>query len=909
MLKVPSFAYFSDSRVTVYQDDTQFWKFYLIPDYVSIRLDKNGNPVFLLIKYAFGDQDRAEDKTMPRGGGFMVMDVEMRVPEADETKIKAQLQKYVNDTWNQMKELAEHHSTSVQGARLHSWSKLPGQGTSTLDLGVDDVLLGLGPDGPAAPPGDKPPDVVLAQPTWKEGTFTVSAPQSTELVSHRVTEGKVSLTGTNVVSANMDLTPAGATFMQKTLTNLDGGGATDLTPIQVTYNLKFLARVPPVHMLVTADSRSLYESCRSIMHDYDSNGCDDDSISHSDQQLQMAVSSGLVKIQLDAGTLSLSDDFLQQMYKGALDFVMSMIKDSFFDKKPAPAQSTSGQPGDGSDGKPSDPTADFVNRDSDVYYFKSEFDESSMHIGYDETVQSLQDWPINPQGTLQTFLAGVSAAEMKKYVRVVDLDDPFFQTLGLTVTCFADWATEPIAFVECQLRYTGQDENGQNVEKVQTFTFTKDHTSDFWDPSLIGRKREYSYRWRVGFIGHDAGPFSDWKTDTTPKLNFSVADPGKIAIKVLAGNVDWAQVTKQVQVDLSYQDPGSSVAEETTTLVLANGQAEQDYQRYIYTAWDQPVRYRTRHFLKNDQTVESDWQPTLSRQILINDPSSLDKLQVQLVPTGWSDNVIQSVVNVRYQDPVNSYMLEDNRLINGPDKFFSWMVVLKDPKRRKFQYKVLTTYKDGSPAAQTDWIDADGDQTVPIVIRQSPALKVKLLPNLIDFKVTPVVEATLHYDDPQGNVHKVESFPFTDPTPAVWTFPIVDDGRRTYRCSTTFHTADGKTVQLPEVATDETALVLPKLPVPEINCLVVPKLLDLVQTPVVEVDVTYKDPAHDIDYSETLVFTDQNAQSFRVQIADGSPREYQVAVTYYLADGRLAKRDPVTLAQDKIVIPRYLPGT
>ena len=47
-----------------------------------------------------------------------------------------------------------------------------------------------------------------------EGTFSVSAPQSTELVSHRVTEGKVSLTGTNVVSANMDLTPAGALVIQ-----------------------------------------------------------------------------------------------------------------------------------------------------------------------------------------------------------------------------------------------------------------------------------------------------------------------------------------------------------------------------------------------------------------------------------------------------------------------------------------------------------------------------------------------------------------------------------------------------------------------------------------------------------------------------------------------------------------------
>ena len=83
MLKVPSFAYYDDLRVSVYQDDTMFWKFYFIPDYISIRKDINGNPVFLLIKYAFGDQDREENPDLPRGGGYMAFDVEMRVPETD----------------------------------------------------------------------------------------------------------------------------------------------------------------------------------------------------------------------------------------------------------------------------------------------------------------------------------------------------------------------------------------------------------------------------------------------------------------------------------------------------------------------------------------------------------------------------------------------------------------------------------------------------------------------------------------------------------------------------------------------------------------------------------------------------------------------------------------------------------
>ena len=70
MLKVPSYRYFKDQRVTAYQDNTVWWKFYLIPDYVSIRRDANGDPIFLLIKYAFSDQDRAKNPSLPVGGGF-----------------------------------------------------------------------------------------------------------------------------------------------------------------------------------------------------------------------------------------------------------------------------------------------------------------------------------------------------------------------------------------------------------------------------------------------------------------------------------------------------------------------------------------------------------------------------------------------------------------------------------------------------------------------------------------------------------------------------------------------------------------------------------------------------------------------------------------------------------------------
>jgi hypothetical protein len=72
--------------------------------------------------------------------------------------------------------------------------------------------------------------------------------------------------------------------------------------------------------------------------------------------------------------------------------------------------------------------------------------------------------------------------------------------------------------------------------------------------------------------------------------------------------------------------------------------------------------------------------------------------------------------------------------------------------------------------------------------------------------------------------------------------------------------------------------------------------------------VNYQDPAHNIEYQETLVFTSQDPQKFRVQVDKDSPREYNVTVTYYLSDGKVVAKPPVTLDKSKIVIPRYLAG-
>ena len=80
--------------------------------------------------------------------------------------------------------------------------------------------------------------------------------------------------GNNVAAFSLDLTPDGATFMEQTLVGRDGRGATDLTPIQVVYELTMLAKLPPATMYIKFNTASLYHAVQELFHEH--TNCSDD---------------------------------------------------------------------------------------------------------------------------------------------------------------------------------------------------------------------------------------------------------------------------------------------------------------------------------------------------------------------------------------------------------------------------------------------------------------------------------------------------------------------------------------------------------------------------------------------------------------------------------------------------------
>jgi hypothetical protein len=188
-------------------------------------------------------------------------------------------------------------------------------------------------------------------------------------------------------------------------------------------------------------------------------------------------------------------------------------------------------------------------------------------------------------------------------------------------------------------------------------------------------------------------------------------------------------------------------------------------------------------------------------------------------------------------------------------------------------------------------------------------LEVTLIPVLLDFAVTPVVEATLTYADRAHNVLESHTFALTRPDILFWRVPLQDPAVRGFTTKFTYNTADGRVIEGSPTPAPDDKVTIPKLLVPEVSCLMVARLVDFAVTPVVEVDISYTDPAHQIDTTESFIFTDTANQQWRQRTAPDGPKTFVVQITYHLATGAVVPREPATLSTPKIVIPKFLPAS
>jgi hypothetical protein len=488
---------------------------------------------------------------------------------------------------------------------------------------------------------------------------------------------------------------------------------------------------------------------------------------------------------------------------------------------------------------------------------------------------------------------------MSKYVRIVDTNkDNFFKTLDLKARAFAKWADDGVAFVELEMKY----EQGGLV-KVQSFTFTPEKNEpQKWDPALVDGKREFKYRWRIAFQGREAGDWSKWETTTTRNLNLAVETPGKLDVEVTGVGLDFEYVLDAILVHLRYQDPANKVPMAGQSVLIAKDRPSGKWTRQLFAPWDKPVEYRVEYLLKSGTTVTADWTKTdgPTQNIIVPRPN-IDVLNLTLIPAGrWTD-AIQAVLSLRYAD--GSYQRDAQFNFVKPDEFKQWAVLLLNSSKRKFEYKILATFKNGD-VQETPWLTREGDQGLPVLVDGPPRLDLKVLGPGHDFALTPLVKVDLEYKDPQG-ITDVESISLQSKEDVgKWSVPLRKDGPRSYRYRVTYFPATAAPVVRDwQVASEET-LTIPRYSIPKVGAEFSPTLQDFNLTPAVEVNLAYDYPQDNLHERMTMVFTKNERQPWFIPVADTAPRSYEMTVTWYYADGHDRATAPVKLEKTAVVIPR-----
>lgn len=888
MLQLPAIMHKqfpTGETVTVFQDDAQFWRFYCIPGFPTVRMDPNGKPVFQLIKYNLSDASREEDPTLPRGGGYMVFDSELKIKPEHEAAIKEELKAFVDNEWERLKRLPNDKVRALTiGAAFNDtigdhWSQSGMEGTPRASSETGSTMTLKMPGSGFVPPAAnaEAPAVILGEPLWKSGKVTMNAPQSAALVNGKIGERPASLIGNNVAAFSIDLTADGATFMEQALVGRDGRGATDLTPIQVEYRLTMLAKLPPAKMYVKFDAARLYHSVRELFHEHQN--CSDDYFT-SESSINTAIEAGLITIKIDSGGID-DPDITRMLMQQATSMVQELLTQRFAAKEKA---------------KPEDWEVD-AKDSAEVYRLKRETEVDMTSVEQTMELSTTTTYEIAPQGTLQAFFTKVQ--DMTPFVRVIDTNrDSFFKTLGLKARAFANWEEDAIAFVELEVKYEQRGE-----VKVQSFTFTPaDHEPRSWDPALIAGKREFSFRWRVGFEGRSPGDWSTWEKSTTRDLNVSIETPGKLDVEVTGVGLDFENVLDAVLVHLRYEDAPRDVPLVGRSLLISKERPSGKWTRQLFVPWDKPVEYRVEYLLKSGTMVSKDWTKTdgPSENVLVSRPN-VDLLDLVLIPAGRWTGVIQAVISLRYVD--GTYQKDTQINFSTAEEFKEWSVLLLNNNRRKFEYKILATFVNGD-VQETLWLSREGDQAVPVLVEGPPRLEVKVYAPGHDFVMTPLIKVDLEYDDAAGTRDQESLTLASKDDIKQWSIAIRKGGPRTYRYKVTYFPASADPVHRPWQVTDTEILTIDRYSVPKVGADFIPTLQDFALTPAVEVNLAYDDPHEGTHERATLVFTKNEKQNWFLPVPDTAHRSYDMTITWYYSDGHDFTRPTVKLEQPALVLPR-----
>lgn len=634
---------------------------------------------------------------------------------------------------------------------------------------VDATWRGMGGAGQAPP-------AKIGRLSFTRGSASVTVLDSSGTLVEKVTNpASPSLYGKMVLPITVELSPEGATLLEQ---GLQGAGGI----VQVAYDLWTPVKLPPMTARVWFSASKTMEFHQSI--DVEERICAEDDYTEAINEVIRQSDSGGVFI--DPGTVT-----DQKVIQAVTDWAWQSLADA----------ATRMVIGEVPLQNPEElrklyTEQDLENISRDVM--------SQRLVSFDRTYTQdmVMEWNPSPRGTLPniTSMTGPDGNPYKwaDYASVVDLNDPFFRTMTVSMRVNADFQKLPLHSVELKVEY---DPAGQNIVSEPVFTGPDSLAS--LEAFVANNDKRYTYTYQVNYKGEARSFVSEPKVSNDPSLVINVGDVGVLDLDIAPGDLNFAQVGS-AQVSLWYQEGADPRLEASFTLDKEH--PNHSWTKVIFAPRRAPVHYRVKYFMVDGREFEGAELTTGASELRINDPFSSTRT-INIRGFGDFQNRIDTIfVDLTYSDHVNGYTQTHSTALNAASTFDDWSFPTILPEGGDLNYTANIRFKDGTvepvpstPIEGNTVMLGDVQLTQPIVV----------MADLIDFTTTKLVKVTLHYA--HGDIDETGDLVFKSsvPGPLTWSFPYSDKTQKSYSWKATYFLANGTSATITTDATTEETIVLP----------------------------------------------------------------------------------------------------
>lgn len=646
--------------VLVYRDHADPLQHYYMP--VAPRLRTTPDPVtgreaphLLLLKY--------RTETPSGSGGFLSLDVHLGLSQRE-----------LDDVASEVKRLGR----LAQVPRL---SPVP-----VTDGSVRLMIFGQDSRPPPPPPtrpggGTPPPE-------------TETGPRFVLKMQHAA---KPSLYGDNAAAFSAQLDPAGTAIMEQALLG-------EMAPILVIYQLDYIALRPAFSVRLRID----WDRVQSML---------DEEFGQEGLFTSVQIGKAVDKLTEAQVIVFTADNFVPdapdtanpeaERFRAARARVEEMITGAFFEASLPPM---SPRP-DGWDRAAEllgdvhrhamqasmGPLAAAIGTFSYKRQTRERIDRRRLDVEISERSAVLRS--IYPQGHVSGLFRALRAGDdIRRYIREVEANDPFFQRRLVRVTNRGEMERDGIDSVVASLRY------GANTKEIVLRKNGEEQVVQWLSILEGGRMRQeveagFTVRFRADAGGErpltapgPAGTVMGEVMEVQPAEAYA-----RVRVPVMASpSYPWARYP-QVHVGLRYTDPANGIRTDDTFVLTADKpQAE-----WSFLALDKARRgfdIRLSHRAADGNDKDSDWEPLEADMVEVRDPVGALRLRVDVVPVvaRW-DDVEQIFVDLEYEDARNGVLETDSLAFTAADKAPKPFVVeRKDRENKLVHYRVTTILKGGA---------------------------------------------------------------------------------------------------------------------------------------------------------------------------------------------------------------------